>query len=623
MKRKDSQLTQKIKVRFNTLSDPVLVPKGTTILEAASLGHIPVEGSCGGRGTCGKCKLIATGELSPLSPAEKELLSAEERERGYRLACQAKICGDVVVELPDRGELKSQILTQAIESNAVLDADVRKYYLALPQPTLEDQRADLQRIHDQLPEGNTVRTGLEVLRKIPTLLRESDFQVTAVVAEGELIDVEAGNTVRDNYGIGFDIGTTTVVGYLVDLNTGAQIGVSAALNPQSTYGADVISRLSFVMEHQDGAKKLQEEVIGILNELIEETCSEARVDPRQIYQVTLVGNTCMHHLVLGIDPRNIAPSPFVPVVTAPLYLKAKELGLNVHPQAPVHPLPNVAGYVGADIVGGILATGLYQSKELKLFVDIGTNGEIVLGNRERLLACATAAGPAFEGARISCGMRAASGAIDRVFLNGDVRYTTIDGTRPRGLCGSGLLDLVAEMLRVGVIESSGRIVEPEAVGPLATDQIKRRIVVGENGLRFILTRAEESAHGQPVYLTQRDVRELQLAKGAIFTGIQLLKKELGVEDKDLAEVMLAGAFGNYLRRESALRTGLLPPLAPEKVRSVGNAAGEGAKIALISAQLREKATEIAQKIEYIELSGREEFMQVFADNMFFPENRRD
>ncbi|RKY68306.1 MAG: ferredoxin [Candidatus Latescibacterota bacterium] len=623
LKRKDSRLRQKIKVRFDTLSDPVLVTKGTTILEAASLGHVRVEGSCGGRGICGECKVIATGELSPLSAAEKELLSAEERRSGYRLACQAEICGDVEVEVPDKGELKSQILTHAVESNAVLDADVKKYYLSLPQPTLGDQRADLQRIHDQLPGGNTTRTELDVLRKIPGLLRESDFQITAVVAGGELIDVEAGNTVRDKYGIGFDIGTTTVVGYLMDLNTGEQIGVSADLNPQSTYGADVISRLSFVMEHQDGTERLQEEVVSILNELIEETCSEAGVDPRQIYQVTVVGNTCMHHLFFGIDPRNIAPAPFVPVVSAPLSLKAKDLGLNVHPHALVHALPNVAGYVGADIVGGILATGLYQSKELKLFVDIGTNGEIVLGNRDRLLACAAAAGPAFEGARISCGMRAASGAIDRVSFNGDVRYTTVDGNRPRGLCGSGLLDLVAEMLRVGAIEPSGRIVEPEAIGSLATDQIKRRVVEGENGPRFVLAQAEESAHGQPVYLTQRDVRELQLAKGAIFTGIQLLKKELGVEDKDLAEVLLAGAFGNYLRRESALRIGLLPPVAPEEVRSVGNAAGEGAKIALISTRLREMAREIAQKIEYIELSGREDFMQAFADNMFFPEMRRD
>ncbi len=623
MKRKNSQVAQKVKVRFNSQDDPVLVPQGATILEAASLGHIPVEGPCGGRGTCGKCMVIAQGKLSPLSPAEKELLSAEERKSGHRLACQARVLGDVVVELPDKEGLKSQILTQAIGSNAVLDADVRKNYLVLPQPALGDQRADLQRIRDQLPQGDTLKAGLEVLRKIPALLRESEFEITAVVAGTELTDVEAGNTARDSYGIGFDIGTTTVVGYLMDLNTGEQVGVSAALNPQSVYGADVISRLSFVIEHQDGTKKLQEKVIGTLNELIEESCSQTGVDSQQIYQVTVVGNTCMHHLFLGIDPRSIAPSPFVPVATVPLSLKAQELGLNVHPRALVHTLPNVAGYVGADIVGGILATGLYQSSELKLFVDIGTNGEIVLGNRERLLACATAAGPAFEGARISCGMRAASGAIDRISVDSDVHYTTIEGARPRGLCGSGLLDAVAEMLKVGVIEPSGRILEPEATGSLATDQIKRRIVAGENGLRFILAQAEESAHGQPVCITQRDVRELQLAKGAIFTGIQLLEKELGIEDKDLAEVLLAGAFGNYLRRESALRTGLLPPLPSEKVRSVGNAAGEGAKIALISARLREKAAEIAQRIEYVELSGRGDFMQAFADNMFFPENKED
>jgi uncharacterized 2Fe-2S/4Fe-4S cluster protein (DUF4445 family) len=514
-------------------------------------------------------------------------------------------------------------VTQATGTNVVLDADVTKNHLILPQPALGDQRADLQRIRDQLPQTDTLKAGLEVLRKIPALLRESEFEITATVAEKELIDVETGNTAADSYGIGFDIGTTTVVGYLMDLNTGGQVGVAAALNPQSVYGADVISRLSFVIEHQDGTKKLQKKVIGALNELVEEACSQTGVDPHQIYQVTVVGNTCMHHLFLGVDPRSIAPSPFIPVVTAPVCLKAQELGLNVHPRASVHTLPNVAGYVGADIVGGILATGLYQSSEFKLFVDIGTNGEIVLGNQERLLACATAAGPAFEGARISCGMRAASGAIDRVSFDSDVHYTTIEGAKPRGLCGSGLLDAVAEMLKLGVIEVSGRIVEPEAIGPLATDQIKRRIVAGESGPRFILAQAEESASGQPVYITQRDVRELQLAKGAIFTGVQLLEKELGVEDKDLTEVLLAGAFGNYLRKESALRTGLLPPLSPEKVRSVGNAAGEGAKIALISARLRERAAEIAQRIEYIELSGRGDFMQAFADNMFFPENKED
>ncbi|HID96133.1 MAG TPA: DUF4445 domain-containing protein [Candidatus Latescibacteria bacterium] len=609
---------RKFEVVFQPDGVVAQIGPGTTILDAALSVGIHIEGPCGGKGTCHKCKVTVKGGVSEPSSMETQHLSRQEIDVGYRLACQAEVTGDAIVHVPLATRLTAQkILDHGVRIDVPPTANVKKYPLKLTRPSLEDQRSDFERIRDTMSEGGVSTVSLDVLRRIPGLLRGNDFHITAVVLGDELVDVERGDTSNANYGIAFDIGTTTLVGYLVDLVTGTQTGVSATMNPQSAYGDDVISRISFVTEHKDGLERLHSKVIDAINGMIDDLCQQGEIDPNNIYEVTVAGNTCMHHLFLGIDPRNIGPSPFVPVVSEPMCVQAKELGLQINPRGRVYTLPNVAGYVGADIVGGILATRLWESNRIKLLIDIGTNGELVLGSRDGLIACSTAAGPAFEGARISCGMRAAPGAIDRVALDGDVVYTTVGDIKPRGICGSGLLDIAAEMLRTGVLDPTGRMMDETSLKDLS-GPIRERIDRSEDGLRFLLVKGEETEQGHPVYITQKDIRELQLAKGAIFTGIQLLKKELALDDDDLSEVLLAGAFGNYLNKHSALKVGLLPPVGADRVRSVGNAAGEGARMALISTEERKKAEEIAKRVQYIELSGRKDFMENFAENMLFP-----
>ncbi|MGQ9630983.1 MAG: ASKHA domain-containing protein [bacterium] len=611
---------ERLRVVFEPEDKVAHVDWGTTILDAASSVGVQIDGPCGGRGICGKCRVKASDGLSDPTTAEKHHLLKGEMQEGFRLACQARIIQDTTVEIPWVTKLLGQsILDRGVGRHVELDPDVKKLPLKLPQPTLEDQRDDLRRVQEIVAGDGELHISLEVLKKLPKLLRENDFRITVVLADGELVDVEGGDTSGRGYGISFDIGTTTVVGYLVDLITGEQVGVSSLMNPQVIYGDDVISRITYVSEREDGLRRLHEKIIGGLNEIIDTVADKVSVDPHNIYEAVVVGNTCMHHLFLGLDPRNIAPTPFIPVASRGLCTKARDLGLRINPNARVHTLPNIAGYVGADIVGDILATNLWRSNDIKLLVDIGTNGEIVMGSRRRLISCSTAAGPAFEGARISQGMRAAAGAIDKVAIGEEVEYTTIGGAKARGICGSGLLDAVAEMIRVGVVDPTGRIADPGDPRISAGDGIRERIEDSEVGRRFLLVRGSEADGGKPIYITQRDIRELQLGKGAIRAGIKILRKLLGIECDDISEVLLAGAFGNYLRKESAVAVGLLPEMPLEKIKSVGNSAGEGAKIALISKEERRLTEEIAHHVEYVELSAQPEFATEFAESMIFPE----
>ena len=607
------------KTVFLPQSRSAVVHSHTTLLEAATAAGVYLEGPCGGKGTCGKCRVIARGDLSEITEEERKHLSSKEIEAGFRLGCMARVLGDVEVEIPRAtGMLTQQILDTGVGRSVPPSPDVKKHYLILDPPSLEDQRTDLERVVAALPEEEQSGVSLGFLREAPYILRENDFKITAALSDGRLISLEGGDTTEENYGIAFDIGTTTVVGYLMDLNTGQDLATSSIMNSQSAYGGDVIARMGYVIDHSDGLEILNRAITDGLNELIDELVRKGGIDRRNIYGVTVAGNTCMHHLFLKIDPRNIAPLPFVPVVRDPIKVQAHNLGLQVHPSAEIYMLPNIAGYVGADIVADILASGLCESKEPKLLVDIGTNGEIVLSAAGRVVACSTAAGPAFEGARISQGMRGATGAVDRVVFDEDVRYTTIDGVKPRGICGSGLLDLIAEMLRFGVIDPMGRIVDRGAAEKSAGPEITERITEEEGGHRFTVIKEDESEDGRPIYLTQRDVRELQLAKGATRTGIELLLKDLNIEKEDLSEILLAGAFGTYLRKESAVAVGMMPPIEIRRIRSIGNAAGEGAKLALISEQERKKTRKIMDQVEYVELSSRLDFTDELMEQMTFP-----
>lgn len=604
-------------VEFQPEGRRVYVLPGTSLIEAAGRAEIVIETPCGGLGTCGKCRVEAPRNAPPPTESERRHLSAEEIERGVRLACGLHVAGEMTVHVPAAVRYSEhRILTDGLGREAPLHPSVEKRHLKLPPATLADQRADSDRLLAAL--GEPVDPEIEVLRALPNALREKDFEVTAVTAEGRLIAVEPGDTTGANYGIAFDIGTTTVVGFLMDLVHGRELAVASCVNPQSSLGYDVVSRIRHA-ERPEGLIELQRRIIEGLNELITECCRKADVPAERLYEATVVGNTTMSHLFLGIDPAHLARSPYVAAQRAPVNLVARESGLRIHPHGLVHVLPNIASFVGSDTVAVVLASDMHESAAPQLAIDIGTNGEIVVGNRERLLAGSTAAGPAFEGARIRCGLRAVEGAIDKIVLDGDLRYSVIGNALPKGICGTALIDLVAELLRCGAVEPTGRLRPPEKMPASVPEALKRRVSKGENGLEILIVPAEESAAGSPVVLTQRDIRELQLAKGAIAAGAAILLKEYGVEPEGLEHILLAGAFGNFIRRKNAQRIGLLPPIPRERVLFIGNAAGAGARMALMSRRCKEEANAISDRAEYVELAGRPDFQDAFAEAMMFPE----
>lgn len=547
-------------------------------------------------------------------------MTAAELLAGYRLACQAVVAGDVEVVVPEESRVsRVSILSEGTVRPFELRPWVRRHTLQVPDATLENQTPDLTNVSQVWQEQNQTKftPTLRALRQLPFALRAQGGKLTAIEVDERVIHIEAGDSLQHALGLAVDIGTTTVVGYLLDLETGKQLAVSSLLNPQTRHGGDVVSRIDFAGTSPTGLETLQREVVQALNTIIAETTRAAGVSSQNIYALSVVGNTTMYHLFLGIDPSALARVPYVPVIVDPTRVAAHELGLEVHPDAHVWVLPNIAGWVGADTVGALLATGVYLQDDISLVIDIGTNGEMALGSRQRLITCSTAAGPAFEGAQLSCGMRAAGGAIDTVKIDGDIHWHAIGNSAPRGICGSGLVDLIAGMLDTGIIDSTGMMQDSEALLQDGREKLAERILQEGRQRIFELVRATEGAAGRPVRVTQRDVRELQLAKGAVRAGIEILMKELGVGPEDIKYVYLAGAFGNYIKPESALTIGLIPHLPQAQIIPVGDAAGSGAKMALLSVSERTEASSILRHVEYIELSGRPDFQEQFAESMIF------
>lgn len=607
-----------MRVRFEPFGVTSEVEAGQTLLQAAMAAGVEIESVCGGRGTCAKCKVIVTRGVSALTELEARGLTLAEQAAGYRLACQARVLADTEVVVPDESRrARVSILSEGVAAAWPLDPWVERGTVRVPAATLADQLPDWENLSRQW-NGAAPRPSLEALRALPAALRADEGRVTWWQVDGRLIRVAAGAPDDGRLaGIAFDIGTTTVVGYLLDLAKGETLAVASRLNPQTRYGDDVVSRIDYAGREPAGLATLQGEIVAAMNEIVAETCAAAGLAADEVLAATVVGNTTMHHLFLGISPAALAQSPYVPATRAALTVDAREVGLSIHPDGQVSVLPNIAGWVGADTVGVILATDLHRQDELSLAVDIGTNGEMAMGWRERLLTCSTAAGPAFEGAHLSCGMRAADGAIDWVEMDGDVAWRTIGGAAPRGVCGSGLVDLVAAMLRTGVIEPSGMMRTAEDLAAAGQPALAARVVRGERGREFVLVPAIAGAAGRAVRVTQRDVRELQLAKGAIRAGIEIMMRELGVGPADVRRVYLAGAFGNYIRPSSALTIGLMPHFPNAEVVPVGNAAGSGARLALLSRAARAEANRILERVEYLELSGRPDFQDAFAEAMLF------
>ncbi|TJX12838.1 DUF4445 domain-containing protein [Tissierella creatinini] len=608
----------KVKVTFLPGNKTVSVSKGSTILQAAIAADVKVESNCGGKGTCGKCKVqLADRNLTPISKAEEKFLSKSELSEGFVLACQRFLEEDTVISLREQKDSFSRKTgLKNIAEDIPINPSIAKHFLNLNPPTIEDQLPDWDRVKNALPVKD-IPFDRSLAASLPGILRKSKFKVTAVLDENELLAIESGDTMDRSFGLVVDIGTTTVAAYLMDLNSGRVVGNGALTNPQQFFGADVISRINHASLGPDALLQLQEKVIGGLNNIIEVLCKEHRLKAEEIYQVIIVGNTTMSHLFLGIDPTYLAPAPFIPVFHESVKVTARELGLKILPSGKVIVLPIVAGYVGSDTIGVALATKVDRLSGITLAIDIGTNGEMILAGKGRILTCSTAAGPAFEGAQIKYGMRAAEGAIEEVTITEDVELKVIANIKPKGICGSGLIDAISEMVHSGVIDESGRIAgEPEELA-MFSPQLRDRIREGESGMEFVLAWSKDTENGQDIVLTQKDIRELQLAKGAIMAGIKILLIEMEIDEQQIDRVFLAGAFGNYIKKESALGIKLLPNLPLERITAIGNAAGDGAKIALISVAERKRASDIARVAEHIELSSRRDFQDFFLESLSF------
>ena len=606
---------ERVRLRFEPDGAEVRVPNGTPIFDAASWNGIAIDSTCGGHGTCKKCKVRVVEGNVPLSPVDPRAFSPDELRAGWRLACRAEARTDLVVDVPPL-QTRPKAALVGVGRHVILRPAVQKRHLELDEPSMEDQRSDVARVLEAIDDLEP-RVELPVVRTLGGVLRAANFDVTAVVVDDVLIGVEPGDTTARRFAIAFDLGTTTVVATLLDLETGTPAAVRSMLNRQQPYGADVISRVSATMMDDAALGALQARAHETMQQLAAEVCEEAGVAPEEVYEITVVGNVTMMQLALGIDPEPLSMAPFIVAAHELPPATAADFGVRVHPLAPAVVFPSLGAYVGGDIVAGMLASGLTRDKRLRLFIDVGTNSEIALGDQERVLATAAPAGPAFEAAQIRCGMRAAEGAIEGVQLRDDrIALDVIGDVEPVGLCGSGLVDCVAELVTAGLLDHSGRYVPDEVAAEIAPRLSERLTKVGEERVFVMHWRGEDPANA--VYLSQRDVRELQFAKASIATGWQILVAELGVEASDISQVLLAGSFGAYLSPSSAVKIGLVPKLALPRIVSAGNVASEGAKMAALSHRERAEATSIVREVEYVELSGREDFNDLFIDQLAFP-----
>jgi len=572
---------------------------GTTIFDAASWNGVAVDSTCGGHGTCKKCKVRVVSGHAPLSPVDPRAFTVDELKGGWRLACRATAYEDLTIEVPPL-QTRPKAALAGVGRHVILRPAVQKRYVELSEPTLEDQVSDLERLLAAMDDVE-LRVPLDIVRTLGHTLRESDWKVTAVFVDDLLVDVEPGDTSARRHAIAFDLGTTTVVATLLDLETGQPKAVQSILNAQQPFGADVISRISATMLDPAALALLQTHAHDTLQQLTSEVCTEAGVDPREVYEVVVAGNVTMIQIALGIDPEPLSMAPFTIVSRTMPEATAHDFGVQVHPRAPAVMFPALGAYVGPDIVAGILATGLTLDRRVRLFIDVGTNSEIVLGSSAKALACSAPAGPAFEAAQIRCGMRAADGAIEGVKIrDGEVELTVIGDVPAVGLCGSGLVDAVAELIGAGILDNSGRFVlgSSERLGK-----------IGEENVFYL---------SDEIYLSQRDVRELQFAKASIATGWAILCSDLGIEPEEISQVLLGGSFGSYLTASSAVRIGLVPRLPLPRIIAAGNVAGEGAKIVALSVTERAAAAAVLDEVEYVELSGRTDFNDLFIDQLAFP-----
>lgn len=604
------------KINFQPIGKRVKVAGDTNLLEAAQSSGIALASLCGGIGSCDTCKVrLVSGRLTPPTLEEQETFSQFELEAGLRLACQARPISDVVIDIPPESltttqRLQLEGLGEAIE----IEPTVRGIELGLTPPKLDDLRDDLSRIRDGLlAEGVSTRVKLEygALVSISEVIRQNNWQVQVVLRGDRVVAILPVSASR--LGLAVDVGTTKVATYLCELSSGKTLAKTGAMNPQISFGEDVISRIAYA-NNPVRRKILQTRLVETLNQMVEELCGLAAQDgyvvsPAQIVESVIVGNTAMHHLFANLPVSQLGTAPYVSAVNEALELRASDLGLGIAPGAVVYLPPNIAGYVGADHVSMLLATAAWKSERTVIALDIGTNTEISLVHKGKLTCCSCASGPAFEGAHIQAGMRAGAGAIERLQIyDGKIRLQTIGEQPPVGICGSGILDTISEMLDAGMLDKRGAL---QTDHPL--------IQMRENKPVFVLAKSSDTGHGREITVNRNDVNEIQLAKGAIRAGIETLLDEASIGDAQVDQIIVAGAFGTYINLASAIRVGMFPEIPISRFQQVGNAAGAGARQMLLSKKQRDQANEIAQRASYIELAANRNFTKTYSKALIFPE----
>jgi uncharacterized 2Fe-2S/4Fe-4S cluster protein (DUF4445 family) len=585
---------------------------GTNLLELLRKNKINISAPCNGKGKCGKCKVIIESGADKPTDKETKLLGKSLLSKGYRLACYVKIKSDMTVNILKKAS-GNKIISKFQDIQIKVEPHINKKHTVLKEPALDDQKSDLERITGTFK--NPVKPLGMNINSISKVLRESNYDITSVYFENKLSGIESGNTKKDVYGVAFDIGTTTIASYLYNLETGVKTAISSIMNPQRKFGHDVISRIDYTIESPENQAEMHNEIISCINTLIDSLCKKSSIDNKNIYLTTFVGNTTMMHFLMNLSAKNIATAPFIPVTTACHLFDSSSLGINCSEFGKTIVFPSVSGYIGADTVAAVLASGMSNKKDVSLLIDIGTNGEIVIGNNKKLISCSTAAGPAFEGANIHYGTGGIEGAIDSVSLyNDDIKITAIDNKKPIGICGSGIVDAVSFMLETGIIDETGRIQEEDEI---PDNTFKNRIVEINDNKAFIISEKDRNGIDEDIYINQKDIRELQNAKAAIFAGIMTLIYTMGIEADTIKNVYLAGGFGNYIDIKSAVNISLIPKELEKKIKPIGNAAGLGAVMGLLSKRNIKNAIKLKDRIEYIELSANPKFTEVYIDSMIF------
>lgn len=596
-----------IKNEFGEVKE-IIANENENLLEILKFNNFTIENNCSGKGNCGKCKVKVKNKNTYCSSQDLKHISKEKLDEGYRLACTLKVNSDLEIIIPSSKE-DMEVLVEGSKENLEVNPIIKMHNINIEKPSLEDQRSICKRFKDSI-KIDDLDIDVKYLSKIENILNNENYNVNAITYKNKLLDLKGKDEFNTSFGLAIDIGTTTIAMYLMNLITGQEVDVISQVNRQRNYGSDVISRINFTMENEEGSVLLQRCIVTQLNDMIEILCENNNIKYEHIYNAVIVGNTTIIHLLLGLPCKSIALAPYIPITTEEININANELNINININGIISIMPGIASYVGSDITAGILSSNLMNSDKYSLLLDLGTNGEMVIGNKEKIISCSTAAGPAFEGANIKYGIGGVKGAICKVDLGKNKIYETIGNYRPVGICGSGVLDIVAQLLKYNIMDETGKLYDKDEI----KDE-RLKLQLSDNNIKeFVLAENDDK---ELISITQKDIREVQLAKAAIRAGINILLDEAKLDFDDIEYVYIGGGFGNFMNVESCLEIGMIPKELKGKILSIGNCAGFGAKKYLLSEKVRKTANDIIDKSIYVELSKIQDFQEYFIDCIAF------